>query len=370
MGVDGAVTLAMVGDVFVVERLADDDAAGSVNSILRAADAVFGNLEGPVSHRGTPAEKWINMRISPDHLSDLRKAGFNVMAIANNHIMDFGLEAFSDTLTLLAECDIAPVGGGDNLEEAWTPVIRTWNGVKVAFLAAASTLPPGCAAGQNRPGIAPIHVAESYRVDTSVSSEQPGSAPYVHTWAWPEDVEAAQIAVQRAKDEADFVIFAMHWGVPPLWRSRFQDGLAEYQRPVGRAIIDAGADVVVGHHPHSLQGVEMYRGKPIFYSLGNCIFHKLDMKRNRVENIIARNTPYEVSGSYDRQWAESMIVEIRLVEGGSACYIIHAVLLDEAGNPHLLRGDEARAVIERLEEMSAPLGGQVELQGDQGRVIV
>ena len=66
---------------------------------------------------------------------------------------------------------------------------------------------------------------------------------------------------------------AMHWGVPPFWRSRFQDGLADYQVEVGHALIDAGADVIVGHHPHSLQEVEVYKGKPIFYSLGNFVFH-------------------------------------------------------------------------------------------------
>ena len=221
----------------------------------------------------------------------------------------------------------------------------------MAFLGAASTLGVQSAATAERPGVAPIHVSESYNIDFAGSMEQPGSAPYVFTRAWGEDLARAVVAVEAARAAADYVVLALHWGVPPFWRSRFQDGLADYQIEVGRVLIEAGADVIVGHHPHSLQAVEIYRGKPIFYSLGNFVFHH---NRGPVSHTpISRNAPYAVSvDRRNRDWSETAIVFMDIEEGGEARYRLQPALLDAAGNPHLLHGAEARALIERLDALS------------------
>ena len=221
----------------------------------------------------------------------------------------------------------------------------------MAFLGAASTLGPGSAAAAGKPGVAPIHAAEAYHLDPAASLEQPGSAPYVHTRAWREDLERAIAAVEAAKSEADFVVLAMHWGVPPFWRSRFQDGLADYQVEVGRALIDAGVDVIVGHHPHSLQEVEVYRGKPIFYSLGNFVFHH---NRGPVRHTpVSRNAPYAVSvNRRNRNWSETVIALADVAADGSLTCRLQPALLDADGNPGLLAGDEAGALIARLDDMS------------------
>lgn len=344
------ITLAIVGDIFLSEALPDDVINGTVLAMVQQANIAFGNLEAPVSTRGTPVEKWINMWMLPERLDDLKNAGFDILTLANNHMMDYGLDAFFDTQQHLSDCEIPYVGVGGNIDEAWQPTIIESAGQRIAFLAGCSTLGPQMAAGEHRPGVAPIHVSESYHVDSAVSMEQPGSAPYVHTKAWAEDVERAKKAIQDAKQQADFVVMAMHWGVPPLWRSRFQDGLADYQIQVGHALVDAGANLIVGHHPHSLQAVEVYDGVPIFYSLGNFIFH--ENRLNLSASNVARNVPYQLTGKLrNRIWAESIILDVQ-VEADTVTCTLHPVLLDKAGNPYALTGHEAQTVIQRLADMS------------------
>ena len=345
------VRLAMVGDVFLQEALPDSAGLAGVREVLGGADIAFGNLETPVSSRGTPVEKWINMRMAPELLADVQGLGFDIVTLANNHMMDFGEVALYDTFGYLHERGLPYVGAGENLDAAWRAEVVAVGDTRVAFLGAASTLGTGSAATDERPGVAPIHVSESYNIDFAGSMEQPGSAPYVFTRAWREDVERAMVAIEAAREAADFVVLALHWGVPPFWRSRFQDGLADYQVEVGRALVDAGADVIVGHHPHSLQEVEVYRGKPIFYSLGNFVFHE---NRGPVSHTpISRNAPYAVSADRrNRTWSETVIVLAELAADGAVSYRLQPALLDAVGNPQLLVGDEAREVIERLDGMS------------------
>ena len=341
----------MVGDIFMQEQLPYSTELADVCAVLRSADVAFGNLETPVSTRGTPTEKWINMRMPPDLLSAVKEMGFSVLTLANNHMMDYGEVAFHDTLSHLREHELSAVGAGVDIDAAWRAEVVSIGETKVAFLGAASTLGPGSAAAEGSPGIAPIHVSESYNVDFASSMEQPGSAPYVFTRAWREDLERAVAAIEAVRSEAHLVVLALHWGVPPFWRSRFQDGLADYQIEVGHALIDAGADVIVGHHPHSLQEVEVYRGKPIFYSLGNFVFH-LNMGPIS-DTPVSRNAPYSVTiKRRNRIWSETVIVLADLAVGGEVSYTLQPVLLDEDGNPQLLRGDEAQSLIERLGEMS------------------
>ncbi len=344
-------TIAMVGDIFLQEALPQTAELAAVAEVLRGADIAFGNLETPVSERGTPIDKWINMRMSPALLADVTDMGFDIVTLANNHMWDYGEVAFFDTLRCLDEHNLPYVGAGADLDAAWDAEITQLGEVKVAFLGGASTLGPGSAAAEGRPGVAPIQVSEAYHLDPPASLEQPGSAPYVFTRAWGEDLARAIAAIEAAKAQADFVALALHWGVPPFWRPRFQDGLADYQIEVGHALIEAGADVIVGHHPHSLQEVEVYQGKPIFYSLGNFIFHHNQGPVR--ETPISRNAPYSVNvDRRNREWSETAVALAELAETGAARYTLQPALLDASGNPQLLAGDDARALIERLDAMS------------------
>ena len=345
-------TIAMVGDIFLQEALPQTAELTAVSEVLRGVDVAFGNLETPVSDRGTPIDKWINMRMPPALLSDVVDMGFDIVTLANNHMWDFGEVAFFDTTRHLNDHALPFVGAGADLDEAWRAEVFPVGELKVAFLGATSTLGPGSAAAAGRPGVAPIQISESYHLDPPASLEQPGSAPYVHTRAWREDLARAVYAIELARMEADFVVLAIHWGVPPFWRPRFQDGLADYQIEVGHALIEAGADVIVGHHPHSLQEVEVYRGKPIFYSLGNFVFHH---NRGPVrETPVSRNAPYSVNVyRRNREWSETVILLADLSAAGETRFWLQPALLDAAGNPQLITGDDARVVIARLNAMSA-----------------
>ena len=330
-------SVAMVGDIFLQQPLPDSGELAEVIDVLKSADFAFGNLETPVSKGGEPTEKWINMRMRPDLLDDVMGMGFQVLTLANNHMMDFGELGFVDTLTHFYQRNLTYVGAGLDIDLAWEAKILRKGDVDVAFLGAASTLGPLSAAGANRPGVAPIHVS--------------GSAPYVHTRAWQEDIDRAVVAIERVLYDVDLIVVAMHWGVPPFWRPRFQDGLADYQVEVGHALIEAGADVIVGHHPHSLQEVEVYKGKPIFYSLGNFVFHH--NKGPVEETPVSRNAPYGLTmARRDRNWSESLIVVAELDDEDEIAYRLVPVLLDDLGNPALLKGAAAAALIERLNVMS------------------
>ena len=344
-------SVAMVGDIFLQESLPDSSELAEVIDVLKSADFAFGNLETPVSTGGEPIEKWINMRMQPDLLDDVIRMGFQVLTLANNHMMDFGELGFVDTLTHFYQRNLTFVGAGLDIDLAWEAKILRKGDLDVAFLGAASTLGPLSAAGPNRPGVAPIHVSESYAIDPPASMEQPGSAPFVMTRAWQEDIDRAVAAIERVLYDVDLIVVAMHWGVPPFWRSRFQDGLADYQVEVGHALIDAGADVIVGHHPHSLQEVEIYHGKPIFYSLGNFVFHH---NRGPISDTpVSRNAPYAVTVyRRNRKWSETVIVLADVNGGREVDFTLQPVLLNAHGNPQLLAGDEARALIERLDTMS------------------
>lgn len=345
------VSVAMVGDIFLQEPLPDTGELAEVVALLKSADFAFGNLETPVSTGGEPIEKWINMCMSPDLLDDVMSMGFQVLTLANNHMMDFGELGLLDTLTHFKQRHLTYVGAGLDIDLAWEAKILRKGEVDIAFLGAASTLGPLSAAGPNSPGVAPIHVSESYHIDPLASMEQPGSAPYVFTRAWQEDLDRAIAAIESVLYSVDLIVVAMHWGVPPFWRARFQDGLADYQLEVGHALIDAGADVIIGHHPHSLQEVEVYKGKPIFYSLGNFVFHH--NKGPVEETIVSRNAPYGLSlARRDRDWSESLIVIAELDAHGEVAYRLAPVLLDDRGNPALLEGEEAIALVERLDAMS------------------
>ncbi len=357
-------TIALVGDLFLQQPLPDSPGLAEVGEALRKADIAFGNLEAPVSARGAPIEKWINMRMPPPLLDEIKRLGFGILTLANNHLFDYGELAFFDTLRHLRAAEIRFVGAGENLDAAWRTEIIELEGRRIAFLGGTSTLGPGSAATAERPGVAPIHVAEAYHVDPAASMEQPGSAPYVHTRAWQEDLQHACQAVKEAREAADCVIVALHWGVPPAWRPRFQDGLADYQAEVGHALVEAGAGLIVGAHPHSLQEVEIYRGAPIFYSLGNFVFHH---NRGPVhDSPVSRHSPYRLNiKRRNRTWSETVIVLAELTADGLQCKLLPA-LLDAEGNPLLLAGEEARTVIERLDAMSPR--SEIRYSGGVGRL--
>ena len=253
--------LLAVGDV-APDRPDERECFALAAETLRRGDLVFCQLECNLTARGErlPQARHTH-RSTANAAKAMRAAGFNIVSFAGNHCMDWGREGFFDTIANLKSADLGVVGVGANIAEARAPLIRTSNGVTTAFLAYSSILPMGYWAEENRPGCAPMRAHTIYE---QIEHDQPGTPARIHTYPHRGDLEALQADIAAARAKADIVIVSLHWGihfVPAV--------LADYQRDVAHAAIDAGADLILGHHAHILKGVEVYKGKVIFYSLCN-----------------------------------------------------------------------------------------------------
>jgi poly-gamma-glutamate capsule biosynthesis protein CapA/YwtB (metallophosphatase superfamily) len=257
----GDVIIMAVGDVGP-ERKDPSELFALTKTFLSGADIAFCQLEFVLSDRGERLPQVRHtVRAHPRAATALVEAGFNVVSFAGNHCLDFGAEALRDTKRHLTAAGAAVVGVGDDITEARQPVIRDIHGTRVAFLAYSSVLPQGFWATASRAGCAPMRAFTFYE---QVEHDQPGTPARIHTFAHREDLDQLRHDIENVRQEADIVIVSVHWGIhfiPAV--------IADYQRDVGHAAIDAGADALLGHHAHILKGVEIYRDKPIFYSLAN-----------------------------------------------------------------------------------------------------
>lgn len=254
-------SLHAVGDI-APRRPEPRSIFASVAGTLSTSDLRVGHLECPLSTRGTPAPNAkLAMRSDPSVATELRAIGFDVLSVAGNHALDFGVVALRDTLDALRDAGIAACGAGATLEEAREPALIEACGRRVAILSYSSILPIGYAAERARAGCTPLRAYTHFH---HVEPDQPGTPPRVLTFVDQSDLEALVADVRNARAHADIVLLSIHWG---LHFTRAV--LADYQRVVAHAAIDAGAHAILGHHPHVLKAVEIYRGRPIFYSLGN-----------------------------------------------------------------------------------------------------
>jgi poly-gamma-glutamate synthesis protein (capsule biosynthesis protein) len=332
------------------------------------ADLVFANLECPLTDRGAPADKHVAFRAEPVLARQLRMAGIDVVTLANNHTFDYGLEGMYDTLEALSRAAVAAVGVGHSLTDAVAPAVISAKGLRVAFLGLATTLPVGSGAGPDRPGVAPIRVTTTYVVDATATDETPGIAPFVETRPWPADLETAMAAVSAAKEQADVCVVGIHWGVPNGFVAQFQDALATYQRPMADALVEAGADVIAGHHPHVLHGVELINGRPVFYSLGNFLFHVLTVGK---APALRRTDPHYLWRSLRSKInLDSVIALVTCAPGAVTEIELLPALINQAGEPELVDGDDAVRILAGLTEQSAALGTTITLEGSRGRVAM
>ena len=204
---------------------------------LRQYDILFGNLEGPISDKGNNQGSIYSFRMRPDAIEGLRDAGFDVLSVANNHIGDWGISAIENTLERLQNRSIVPIGAGLNAKEAYQSRVISKNGVRVAYFAFSEFETGFVETSEDAPGIAIIG-----------------------------DGEKMIESINDAKNNADIVVVSFHFG------DEYQSKPNEYQQRITKRVVDAGADVVVGHHPHVVQPLERYNNSYIAYSLGNFVF--------------------------------------------------------------------------------------------------
>ena len=331
--------LAAVGDLSLSRPLGKD--LSEAIGVLRKADAAIGNLESPFTTVGEPADKWVTLKQDPMLAKEYVKMGFKVLSIANNHMLDYGLEGFLSTIRVLKENGLIYVGGGLNLDEALEHKIIEKNGISIAFAACASTLPGNSVAGKGTPGLAPLRVRTTYYIDPEMEKEQPGNPPVIFTEPVQEDVDAIVSVIRKAKVEADYVILTIHWGMA------FQENILDYQVEAARAFIDAGAKLILGHHPHRIQGVERYIDGFIFYSLGDFFF---DVTHMSPVNTRWRHWPPKI-GMWSKS-DDSILVKVAFPLKGEPSISIIPCTKGKSGQPTILQDAEAIGLLSHLKKLS------------------
>jgi poly-gamma-glutamate synthesis protein (capsule biosynthesis protein) len=284
-----------------------------VASALSSADLTFGNLESNLSSR-SPADvsNGGGVRGDPRAVAGLAAAGFDAVSLANNHAFDFGAHSLADTIARLEAAGVGHAGAGANREAAWSATSMRSGDASVALLAFSFVAPASSIAQTNRAGVA------SARVDAAQLSQ----------------------AIRDARAANDYVVVMFHWGISG------NDAPTAEQIDGAHAAIDSGASLVIGSHPHVIQGIERYKTGLIAYSLGDFVFDHASKKTG-----------------------ESFILNAALGPDGVVDATAVPVYLDSHGRPDIVSGTEAVSILDRLKSISAPLGGSVAVDGFVGRIV-
>jgi poly-gamma-glutamate capsule biosynthesis protein CapA/YwtB (metallophosphatase superfamily) len=264
-----AIEILLLGDLILDVPEPDHWLAG-IAPFTRAADVVIGHLEVPYTTSTDEMQGDVPAPgADPSHLDALARAGFSAVSLAGNHIMDCGPSGLAETTAGLARNQIAYAGAGQNLAAARQPALIERNGRRIALLSYNCVGPELGWAGDDRPGCAYVRVRADDGGPTRPQADL-GEVDHV-------SLEAICADVVAARTQADLIIVSLHKGV-----THRPATLAPYERPLARAVLDAGADVVCGHHAHIVQGIELHRGKPIFHGLGNgvVVTHALSPAQN------------------------------------------------------------------------------------------
>ena len=282
---------------------------------FKNADILFGNLEQPITSLEKSLDKNFKyiLKSVPEAIQGIQYAGFNMLSLANNHMMDYYWEGLDDTITILDDSDISHAGAGRDLIDARKPAIIEKKGLKIALLAYTDM------AYVEYRGNPPLYFAADIH--------KPGVAPL--------RLELIQEDIQKVQEQVDIIILSLHWGEEDSFR------ISERQKKLTHELSDAGADIILGHHPHWFQGIEFYNGKPIVYSLGNFIFDQPspESKESFILNFAYQDT--DLTG-------------------------ITAIPIKTVNQIRVIpqKGDEAKKMLKRQQRLSEELGTKTTIQGD------
>lgn len=435
--VDGSFTIALTGDSIVTRHVADEPDAetAALYEILRGADVAFTNLEVlPNDFRGDPA--WesggSHFAAPPWVISDLKSAGFNLFACANNHSLDYSITGLVAAIEALEASGVDFAGIGRNLAAARMPAYADRARGSVALLACCSTFVAGQHAGdqrpemQGRPGLNPLRFDTVYelpeaefailrgiatglgleqqrldriRLGFEFPPEDPATLPFlgsifragpayrIETKPNARDLQGITKWLADARQRADLVVVSFHGHE----QGAKKEDPAEFTRAFARHVIDEGADVVIGHGPHLLRGLELYRGKPIFYSLGNFfgqneLVYKLpadayerfrsDPDRTPAELYRARYDDDRKSFPADPRFWETVVATCHFDGRELRGLDIAPVELGfgapprRRGRPRRATGDYGRQILERFAALSAPFGVTIMVDGDTAHLAL
>lgn len=242
-GKDNIIHVGLVGDIMIgrlvndqLHAHSDHNLWGTMLSELQRHDIIIANLETALTTSNQTVPKVFNFKSSPSHVSVLKKAHIDLVTLANNHVLDFGMQGLEDTLHALQKANIAYVGAGMNTDQARKPFIFTLKGTRFALLGATDNESTWKAEG-DKPGTNYISIGDTQFLD---------------------DIRAVRPFV-------DILIVTLHWG--PNMREHPSQAFIDY----AHAMVDAGADIIAGHSAHILQGIELYRNALIIYDMGDFI---------------------------------------------------------------------------------------------------
>jgi poly-gamma-glutamate synthesis protein (capsule biosynthesis protein) len=418
-------TMALTGDSIITRRLSvyQEPAFVKLMDLVRGADASFTNLE-MLFHDYEPyamsESGGTYMRAEPALVKELVWAGFDLVSRANNHTGDYGVEGMRLTTKYVDAAGLVQAGVGESLAEAREAKFLETAKARVALVSVASTFTDHSRAGherggvRGRPGLSPLRFSTTYvvtrerleglRALMKEMGTRPlesgdslmflrnrfvvGEPPTARTEPLKDDVDEIAAVVSSASRLADYVIvtFHAHEGKPGN-RSAPADFLVTF----ARAVVDAGADVVVGHGPHVLRGVELYKGKPILYSLGDFIFQNETLLRLPSENyqpydlgpgaqvadFNARRYNNDKSGfPADREIWEAVVAVPRWQGEQLASLELHPITLGFGqapavrGRPMLAPPELAKKIVDDLIARSKPFGTTITFENGIGRVVL
>jgi poly-gamma-glutamate capsule biosynthesis protein CapA/YwtB (metallophosphatase superfamily) len=342
------IEIVFLGDL-ILDVPEPDYWLGGIAPITRAADLAIGHLEVPHTMRGqelvgdVPAPG-----ADPAHLAALARAGIGMVSLAGNHIADCGREGIVDTIAELDRLGIAHAGAGGDLAQAQRAALRTVDGVRVALLSYNCVGPEISWATDTRAGSNPFVV---HAADGGPTRPQ---ADLIEADAASLALMARQIAA--AREGADVVVVALHKGI-----THRPADLAPYERPVSHAAIDAGADIVVGHHAHIVRGIEMYRGKPIFHGLGNGVVvtnalsaaqdhpARAEWAERRQRMFGFEPDPAYTLAPFHPEAVNGMIGRCRVDAGGVVETAFRPIWFAPPGRPEPATGTQAQAIADYID---------------------
>lgn len=416
----------LAGDSILNRKLSvyKDPAYLALIESIRHADAGFTNLETLIHNYqfpGASVSGGAYMASPPWIVDELKWAGLNLLGVANNHTFDYGSEGMRSTLHALDAAGLTHAGAGENLAFARAPAYLDTADGRVALVACASTFSPGSFAGEQRPdlrgrpGLNPLRFSTTYTVDAATldglrrlsllnapnagqrngpvriagATYQAGNATAIHTAPLKGDLEGIVSSIREARRQADWVIVSIHAheGKPGN-----REAPAEFLETFAHAAVDAGADVLVAHGPHVLRAIEIYKGKPVFYSLANFAFENETMQFQPAESYQELDLPssataadyYDVRSKndtrgfpVDRPVWESVVAEVAFnADRTPKEIVLHPVSLGfgepraQRGRPRPAAPELSREIINHLAALSAPLGTVVQFANGLGTVML
>jgi poly-gamma-glutamate synthesis protein (capsule biosynthesis protein) len=356
-----------VGDV-TLEKPQGEFFLSKVAPVLRLGDVVVGNGEIAFTSGGIPmyVDMFPSPGCPPGNIGALSSAGFNVITLATNHIFDMGVPGIEDTIAGLRNYGIAAVGAGMNINEARKPAIIERNGTRFGFLNYNCVGPKGQWATTTKPGCAYVEIISHYEM-----TNNPGGPPDVYTFAERRSLKAMVDDVQKLRLLCDILVVAFHKGI------RLSPKLAMYDQEVSHAAVDAGADLVLGHHT-LMKGIEQYNGKTIFHGLGLFV---PATKEVTVEQIKERHSFFDPNVSdvfsiqqYPSQYPArnlTMIAKCNIDDGKISQLSYLPCFINGQQQPEVLKNDErGRQVFDFMDRITREAGLNTQYEWGMDEIVI